>query len=74
AATDINTPTGLRNRAILEVLWSTGIRRMEIANLLLSEVDFGRGVVLVRQGKGRKDRVVPIGGQALHWLSRWLSV
>ncbi len=38
------------------MLWSTGIRRMEIANLLLSEVDFGRGVVLVRQGKGGKGR------------------
>ncbi len=74
AAANIDTLTGLRNRAILEVLWSTGIRRMEIANLLLSEVDFGRGVVLVRQGKGGKDRVVPIGEQALHWLTRWLSI
>ncbi|UJD73805.1 integrase [Photorhabdus luminescens] len=74
AAANIDTLTGLRNRVILEVLWSTGIRRMEVANLLLSEVDFGRGVVLVRQGKGNKDRVVPIGEQALHWLSRWLSV
>ncbi|MXE70829.1 tyrosine-type recombinase/integrase, partial [Escherichia coli] len=56
---DTEKPLGLRNRAILEVLWSTGIRRMEVANLMLSDVDFTRGVVNVRQGKGKKDRVVP---------------
>ncbi len=72
-AIDINRPTGLRNRAILEVLWSSGIRRMELSNLRLSDIDFGRGVLLVRQGKGRKDRVVPIGEQALHWLQRYLD-
>ncbi|MCV5126830.1 tyrosine-type recombinase/integrase, partial [Escherichia coli] len=42
---DINTPVGLRNRVILEVLWSTGIRRMELANLMLWDVDTRRGVV-----------------------------
>ncbi|TDB45463.1 site-specific tyrosine recombinase XerC [Photorhabdus luminescens] len=72
-AIDINRPTGLRNRAILEVLWSSGIRRMELSNLRLSDIDFGRGVLLVRQGKGRKDRVVPIGEQALRWLQRYLD-
>lgn len=55
---DVSTPVGLRNRTILEVLWSTGIRRMELANLMLWDVDAGRGVMNVRQGKGRKDRVV----------------
>ncbi|WP_334408165.1 tyrosine-type recombinase/integrase, partial [Escherichia coli] len=58
---DINTPVGLRNRVILEVLWSTGIRRMELANLMLWDVDTRRGVVNVRQGKGHRDRVVPVG-------------
>ncbi|EOL9190290.1 tyrosine-type recombinase/integrase, partial [Escherichia coli] len=62
---DINTPVGLRNRVILEVLWSTGIRRMELANLMLWDVDTRRGVVNVRQGKGHRDRVVPVGHVAL---------
>ncbi|TKV13883.1 site-specific tyrosine recombinase XerC [Citrobacter sp. wls619] len=70
---DTETPLGLRNRAILEVLWSTGIRRMELANLMLCDVDFTRGVVNVRQGKGRKDRVVPVGHVALEWVQRWLK-
>ncbi|EDP9826579.1 site-specific tyrosine recombinase XerC [Salmonella enterica subsp. enterica] len=69
---DVNTPVGLRNRAILEVLWSTGIRRMELANLMLWDVDDGRGVVNVRQGKGHRDRVVPLGHDALAWLTRYL--
>lgn len=69
---DTGTPLGLRNRAILELFWSTGIRRMELANLLLRDVDFTRGVVNVRQGKGKKDRVVPVGHEALGWLGRYL--
>ncbi|MCH6839280.1 recombinase XerD, partial [Escherichia coli] len=70
---DINTPVGLRNRVILEVLWSTGIRRMELANLMLWDVDTRRGVVNVRQGKGHRDRVVPVGHVALAWLGRYLK-
>lgn len=69
---DTEKPLGLRNRAILEVLWSTGIRRMEVANLMLCDVDFTRGVVNVRQGKGKKDRVVPVGHVALEWVTRYL--
>lgn len=70
---DVSTPIGLRDRAVLEMLWSTGIRRMELANLMLWDVDTGRGVVNVRQGKGRKDRVVPVGHTALMWLARYLK-
>lgn len=70
---DTGTPLGLRNRAILELFWSTGIRRMELANLLLHDVDIGRGVVNVRQGKGKKDRVVPVGHRARVWLERYLK-
>ncbi|WP_410738918.1 site-specific tyrosine recombinase XerC [Citrobacter sedlakii] len=69
---DTEKPLGLRNRAILEILWSTGIRRMEVANLMLGDVDFTRGVVNVRQGKGKKDRVVPVGHVALEWVMRYL--
>ncbi|UWS28313.1 site-specific tyrosine recombinase XerC [Erwinia pyrifoliae] len=70
---DAGTPPGLRNRAILELLWSTGIRRTELANLLLSDVDAVRGVVNVRRGKGGRDRVVPVGHTALIWLGRYLK-
>ncbi|TGC34546.1 site-specific tyrosine recombinase XerC [Salmonella enterica] len=69
---DTEKPLGLRNRAILEMFWSTGIRRMELANLMAGDVDFTRGVVNVRQGKGKKDRVVPVGHVALEWLMRYL--
>lgn len=73
AAQDDETPLGLRNRAVLEMLWSTGLRRMELANLLLADIDAGRGVLVVRQGKGRKDRVVPVGYRALAWVQRYLN-
>jgi integrase/recombinase XerD len=52
---------GLRDRAVLEVLYSTGMRRSELVALRLSEVAATEGTVFVRQGKGKKDRVVPIG-------------
>ncbi|GKW22329.1 tyrosine recombinase XerD [Pectobacterium araliae] len=73
AAVASGTVIGLRNRAILEVLWSTGIRRMEAANLLLGDIDLYRGVIVVRQGKGHKDRVVPVGERARLWLERYLT-
>jgi integrase/recombinase XerD len=67
------TVIGLRDRAILEVLYSTGIRRMELIGLDLSDLDAERGVLLVREGKGRKDRYVPIGGRAVLWAHRYLD-
>jgi integrase/recombinase XerD len=64
----VRTPLGLRDRAILEVLYSTGIRRVELVRLKLHDVDWPRSTVMVRQGKGRKDRVVPLGERARAWL------
>jgi hypothetical protein len=55
----------------LETLYSTGIRRMELINLTLADVDAQRGVLTVRQGKGKRDRVVPIGQRALRWLTKY---
>ncbi|MBN3066298.1 site-specific tyrosine recombinase XerC, partial [Pectobacterium aquaticum] len=72
-AQDTETLTGLRNRAVLEMLWSTGLRRSELAGLMLADVDVGRGVLVVRQGKGNKDRVVPVGLRALVWVQRYLD-
>jgi integrase/recombinase XerD len=71
--TDVGNPVGLRDRAILETLYSTGLRRMEMINLNLYDVDMERGTVLVRKGKFRKDRMVPIGERALLWLNKYLS-
>lgn len=73
AQPDVQTPTGLRDRAILEVLYSTGIRRMELANLTVFDVQWTRGTVFVRQGKGRKDRLVPIGERAMAWVRTYLD-
>ena len=70
---DIETKLGLRDRAILEVLYSTGIRRMELVGLDLPDLDCERQVLFVREGKGRKDRVVPIGVRAIRWIERYLD-
>lgn len=70
---NLDTPMGLRDRVILEVLYSTGIRREELCNLNRADVDFDRGVVRVIQGKGRKDRYIPIGDRALRWIEKYLS-
>ena len=72
AVPDVSTSVGLRDRAMLEVLYSTGIRRAELAGLHLHDIDLERRTLLVRQGKGRKDRLIPIGGRALDWIDRYL--
>jgi integrase/recombinase XerD len=71
AIPDVHDPLGLRDRAIMETLYSTGIRRMELLNLTVFDVDRQRGLVRVDQGKGHKDRYVPIGERALAWLERY---
>ena len=70
---DISEPMGLRDRAILEVLYSTGIRRLELINLLVQDVDAERGTLFVRQGKGKTDRMIPIGERALLWIDKYLD-
>lgn len=68
---DLSTAPGLRDRAILEVLYSTGIRRSEVTNLKVHDIDVERGTLTVRLGKGKKDRVVPIGERALQWIEKY---
>jgi hypothetical protein len=70
---DLTDPMGIRDRAILEVLYSTGIRRMEVLGLKLTDLDAERGTLLVRQGKGKKDRMVPVGERAITWLTKYLE-
>ena len=69
---NVKTPLGLRDRAMLELFYSTGIRRMELVNVGLYDIDFERGVLMVREGKGRKDRVVPVGSRALEWIDKYI--
>lgn len=69
---DAGKPEGVRMRAMLEVLYSTGIRRFELAGLKLFDVDVEHGALMVRQGKGAKDRLVPVGDRACAWLDKYL--
>jgi integrase/recombinase XerD len=71
---DVGTPLGLRDRAVLEVFYSTGLRRGELIALALRDVDFERGTLFVRSGKGAKDRYVPIGERALFWVRLYIGL
>jgi integrase/recombinase XerD len=73
ALPDTGTPEGLRDRAILELFYGTGIRRAELASLCMEDLRMDSGTVFVRQGKGRRDRVVPAGERAFSWLRRYLE-
>jgi integrase/recombinase XerD len=68
---DIEDALGVRDRAILETFYSTGMRRMELIRLKLFDIDAERGTVMIRQGKGAKDRMVPIGARALAWIAKY---
>ena len=70
---DVAGLTGVRDRALLELLYSTGMRRSEAARLQLTEIDLERGTVMIRQGKGRRDRFIPLGERASHWVARYLN-
>jgi integrase/recombinase XerD len=73
AQIDIDSPYGVRDRAMVEMLYSTGIRRSELLGLDLSDFDGERGMLLIREGKGKKDRMVPIGPRAIVWVDKYLS-
>ena len=70
---NLSTALGLRDRAMLEMLYSTGMRRSELARLLAQDLDSDRGTALIREGKGRKDRMVPVGERAMLWTLRYLE-
>jgi integrase/recombinase XerD len=72
AQPDIRDPLGLRDRALMEMLYSTGMRRLELANLKLYDLDTERGTVTIRQGKGKKDRMIPIGERAAAWVEKYI--
>ena len=71
-APDINSPLGMRDRSMLEVLYASGLRVSELVGLTVAQVSKNEGVVRV-MGKGSKERLVPLGEEALDWLTRYLS-
>ena len=71
-APDTQTPLGLRDRTMLEVLYATGLRVSELVTLRVTQVSLDMGVVRV-MGKGSKERLVPLGEVALDWLRRYLA-
>jgi len=70
---DTSTLLGYRDRTIIEVLYSTGIRRQELLDLTLDDIDLETGMLTVRQGKGAKDRVVPLGTIAARHVETYLN-
>ena len=72
AAPDTATPLGLRDRAMLETLYATGLRVSELVGLKIFAVNLDAGVVRV-MGKGSKERLVPMGEEAAEWISRYLE-
>ena len=72
AVPDVADPLGVRDRAMLEVFYASGIRRAELCSLEMADVNPERGTLTVRRGKGKKDRVVPLGGRAASWVARYV--
>jgi integrase/recombinase XerD len=70
---DVSTPLGLRDRAILELLYSSALRNTELRLLELHQLDLVRLEVRIESGKGRKGRLVPLGEPAAQWLEKYLS-
>jgi integrase/recombinase XerD len=70
---DLATVSGLRDRVMMEVFYGTGIRRTELANLKLYDVDLKRDVLAIREGKGKKDRLLPLTPRVKGWLDKYLS-
>ncbi len=70
---NVHDPLGLRDRALMEMLYSTGMRRLELAHLKIFDLDLERGTVFIRQGKGQKDRMIPIGERAALWMRKYLD-
>jgi integrase/recombinase XerD len=69
---DTSSDVGLRDRAIMETLYSTGVRRLELVSLKLTDIDHERGTLFVRLGKGKRDRIIPIGERALSWVDKYV--
>jgi integrase/recombinase XerD len=71
-APDVTTPLGVRDRAMIELFYSTGLRVSELTALDVSDIDLADGELSVRRGKGGKGRRIPVGAAACQWVSRYL--
>jgi integrase/recombinase XerD len=71
-ATDTTRPVGIRDRAMMETFYCTAMRCGELVRLQVYDLEFERGVIKIRQGKGRKDRIVPIAERAQSWIEKYL--
>jgi len=72
AAPDVQTPGGLRDRAMLELMYACGLRVSELVGLPATAVNLRQGVLRV-SGKGGRERLVPLGEESRHWLQRWMA-
>ena len=72
AAPDINTPAGLRDKAMIELMYATGLRVTELVTLKGEQINLRQGVLRV-MGKGAKERLVPMGEHAVEWIERYLA-
>ncbi len=72
AAPDVETVSGLRDRAMLELMYATGLRVSELVGMAAGQLNLRQGVLRVL-GKGGKERLVPLGDEAAHWVGRFLS-
>jgi integrase/recombinase XerD len=70
---DTGEPLGIRDRAMMELIYCTGMRRMELSGLKLYDIDAERGTIMIRRGKGRKDRMVPVSERALAWIEKYVA-
>jgi integrase/recombinase XerD len=73
ATPDVSKPLGLRDRAIVETLYATAMRRSELSGLSVYDIDPDRKTVRIRSGKGNRERIVPIGERALAWIGKYLD-
>lgn len=73
AAPDVSTEEGIRDRAVLEIMYATGLRVSELVGLKQADIDLLAGLV-VCHGKGNKERRVPLGKSAIHWLQQYAAV
>ncbi|AFZ83485.1 integrase/recombinase XerD [Candidatus Kinetoplastibacterium blastocrithidii TCC012E] len=72
-APNIETDRGVRDRAMLETMYSTGLRVSELINLKINNINLSDGIVHVVMGKGGKDRIVPLGEESMYWIERYTS-
>ncbi|XDD51145.1 tyrosine-type recombinase/integrase [Leptospira sp. WS92.C1] len=70
---DLETPYGVRDRVVLELFYSTGIRCFELQKLKLTDIDFANRTVFIREGKRRQDRMIPVSTRALEWMRKYVE-